>query len=675
VLFEMLTGRRPFDGPSQSPALPGVLERAPDWTALPATTPERVRWVLDRCLEKDPRERLRDIGEARVALGRQSAAATAPLATARRTRIPIVVGVAMLLAGLVAGFALGTIVGRRPEPQPAGERLTFTLAPPSNHVFGAGFGPAAFVPNVEIVSMAVSPDGSHLAFVATSADKRQIWLRPLSAADPRPLEGTEGALAIFWSPDGRSIGFFADDRLKRIDLPNGRPIPLCDVSPNTYYNGTWGRDAILYASSGPIFRVPPGGGTPVVEVEPDRSGEETSVGWPWFHPDGRHYFYTARNRNREGALKLGEIGSPSTHVMPLISNVQWVDPDLLVFARDGTLMAQRFDLDRRAAIGDPSPISDQIQYSRSTSRANFAVSRRGVVIYQSHFDQTELVWIDRAGKERNRLKDQADYPALRLTADGRTALVNQSDTRVGSLDIWSIDLDRGVRQRVTFDPTSELLGAWVPGKASIVFSAERRGVPNLFTKNLRDGVERELRPVGNFQIAYDVSPDGQDLIYYMRGDNGQSDLWRLSLVRNAEPTRLTRTPFGQFDVRYAPDGQHVTLTSNESGRPEIYVASVPNLTDRLPVSSGGGTMARWAPDGTEIFYLSGDRHLMSVRVTSHDPIRLAPPQPLFALTQPWRAFEVSPTGQFLAIVPKQLGNAQPLTAVLNWTQALRPRSQ
>lgn len=666
VLFEMLTGRTPFAAGTQAATLAGVLERVPDWGKLPAQTPDNVRWVLTRCLEKDPRERLRDIGEARVALTKRSADRETPPPPRAIGGRAVAAAIAVLVL-LAAAFALGRIGRPGATPATTAARVTFAVAPPEGHVFGVGFGPAGFTPNVELVSMAASPDGSQLAFVATSSSTRQIWLRALSAVEARPIDGTENAVSVFWSPDGRSIGFFADNRLKRVDVPNGRPVTICDVPPNTNFNGTWGRDVILFAGQGKIFRVSAAGGTPVIEVDQNPARDELSVGWPWFLPDGRRYLYLSRNAKRDGVLKLGELEGTPTELLPVISSVQWVDPDFVVFVRDGRLLAQRVDLDRRAPVGDPIAISEEIQYSRSTGRANFAASRSGLVVYQPHVDNAELVWLDRKGNETGRVQDQADYTAVRLADDDRTALVSQSDPRLGTYDVWTVDLVRGVRQRVTFDPTSELIGAWLPGNKRIVFSAERGGAPHLYIKDLQSGDERELRPAQFLQVATDVSPDGRTVIYSQRDDKGMAELWLAPVDGASEVTRLARTPFSQSDVRYARDGRHVTLVSNESGRSEVYVASLPNVAVKTPVSSGGGAMGRWSADGKEILYVSGNR-LMSARVTRGETLQLAPPTELFSMPQPWRAFEVAQDGRLFAIVPKQLGNAQPVTAVLNWSQ-------
>jgi TolB protein len=217
-----------------------------------------------------------------------------------------------------------------------------------------------------------------------------------------------------------------------------------------------------------------------------------------------------------------------------------------------------------------------------------------------------------------------------------------------------------------------LLGAWIPGRNAIVFSAERDGPPHLFTRDLTTGEEREVRPSEGLQVASDVSPDGRQVLYEMREDKGVLQVWLAPLESGAPPSRFANAPFGQRDVRFSPNGDAVIFSSTESGRSEVFAASMPNMTGRVPVSGGGGVMARWSPDGGQIFYVSPDSNLMSVRVMSRNPIQLGAPTPLFALRGRWRGFEVAPGNRFLAIISRQVGNAQPLTALLNWTRRLAP---
>lgn len=663
VLFEMLARRPPFGGATVSDVLAGVLERSPDWAALPVKTPASARWVLERCLEKNPRDRLRDVGEARIALSRPGPS-PAPTPTASQSKTIMLSAAAIAIT--IAALAVGMAVGARGRTALVPARVAFAIPPPPGTVFGIGRGPASFAPNVEVVTMAVSPDGARIGFIATGPDNTGIWVREVSAAEPRMLDGTAGATALFWSPEGQSIAFFAEGKLKRVDLPNGQPVTICDVQPGALYTGTWGSDAILFAGGDEILRVSPKGGKPVVERRLDGNKHEIGLLFPWFLPDGRRYLYTVRTANRDGAVELGGAGGTPVPLLPAISNAQWVNPDFLLFVRDGTLVAQRFDVTRGTAIGDPIAVANRIQYSRSTARGNFASSPNGVVIYQPHLDEAQLLWVDRTGVEKGRFESAADYTAMRLSADGQSLLVSQSDPQLGSFDLWTIDLRRGVRQRVTFDLTSELLGAWMPGGRSIVFTAERGGPPHVFAKDLSSGAERELVPAGDLQVVTDVSPDGRSVIFVQRNAAG-SDFWLVAAGGTSPPQRLHRSSFVQSSLRFAPGGQRVILTSNESGRNEVYAASFSALAARVPISSGGGSTGRWSPDGKEILYLSPDRRVMSVRVAGGG-LTFDAPRPLFTIPADanWRTFEVAPDGRLLVAATTGMGNAQPMTAVLNW---------
>src|SRR5262249_25328027 len=278
------------------------------------------------------------------------------------------------------------------------------------------------------------------------------------------------------------IAFFSSGRVRRLDLSSGAVVTLCDVTEGTGLFGTWGSDAILFSApeGQAIFRVPPGGGSAAKVLGPDASAGEISVGWPWFLPDGRSFLYLARFPDREGHVKLAEPGKPPVTILSAISNVQWVDPDYLVFAREGTLVAQRFDVVERLLIGDVLSLAAPVQYSRSTGRTNFSTSRTGALVYQSHADLAQLVWFDRSGRDVGRIDPDGDYVRVRISPEGRRVLFHRADPRLGTTDLWTTDLVRGVETRLTSDPSSEIAGVWLPQGSGVIFAAERGGPPHLF---------------------------------------------------------------------------------------------------------------------------------------------------------------------------------------------------
>jgi len=605
----------------------------------------------------------------------ESTSRRSPIGWMRARPLPTVLGISALVAATIAGRAWLRPNASTGSP---GSVVRFTISPPAGSAFGAGPWSASVGFNLETIGIALSPDGSQLAFVAADpSGRRNVWLRPLPSLEARLLPATEGATSVFWSPDNRSIAFFAGGKLKRLDLSGGTAVALCDVSEGTGLAGTWGGDDILFAApeGHEIFRVPAAGGSPARELGPDAAAHEISVGWPWFLPDGRRFFYLARTPDREGHLKLAEPGKPSVTLLSAISNVQWVDPDYLVFAREGTLVVQRVDLIERHVVGDVLPLAAPVQYTRSTARTSFSASRTGALVYQPHADLFQLVWFDRSGTEVGRLDPQGDYLRARISPEGRRILFHRVDPKLGTTDLWVTDLARRVEMRLTSDPSSEVSGVWLPDGRRVIFAAERDGPPHLFQKDLETGTETELLPAKQRrQAPTDISPDGRTVAFEQISERGDYDLWTLPLNGTRQAAPLMASAFNERGLRFSPDGQFVAFTSDESGRTEIYVALLSVLSARTRVSNGGGLAAQWSPNGHELFYMSADGNVMAVPVRTTPSLEIGVPLRLFAIQGkwPWRDFDVSRDGKrFLAIVPQLMANEQALTAVLNWPAQIR----
>jgi Tol biopolymer transport system component len=543
--------------------------------------------------------------------------------------------------------------------------VRFTIDPPPGQLFGNGPGPANAAPNVETTTLAVSPDGSRVAVVAADVSGRtRIWIRPLAGLELTPVAGTDGARSVFWSPDGRSIGFPAEGKLKRLDLASGTAVPLCDLPPHPEgVYGTWGADAIVYSAGPQILRVPAEGGTPEVAVQLD--ADESGAKWPWFLPDGRRFVYMARLRTREGRVKLMTPGKPAITILAAASNVQWVDPGYLVFARDGALVAQRFDPDTGRMTGELLPVASPVVYSRSTTRASFAVSRSGVLVYQPRGDSSRLVWVDDSGAA-GRVVSSGDLLGLRLSPDGGRALFSRATPAFGTYDLWYVDLDRGAEWRLTSDPTSEIAGQWLPDGGGVVFSAERQGSPHLFSRRLNEDHDRELRPAGAFTLAHDVARDGV-IAFKVVGEPRPRVVWGLR-PEGGEPVSLMAARFDVDDLRFAPDNDLVAFVSSDSERSEVYVAPRTAPQHRVRVSIGGGRLPRWSGRGGSLFYLSNEGRLMSTTVRARPNLVVSQPRPLLAVSSspPWVDYDVTPDGKVLAIVPQAMASQQPLAVLLNW---------
>jgi Tol biopolymer transport system component len=672
VVYEMFAGKSPFPGDTIPDTIAAILEREPDWKALPPTTPANVRRLLAACLEKDTKRRLRDIADAASGLVVDgSAPALVDMGTDLRrswTTSRVV-----LAAVAVAAFAGLIVVGMRVFPRqtavPPPTPIRFSLLPPEG---GSFFG------SYETIGLAFSPDGSQLGFTASDRlGATRVWMRSLASLDARPLAGTEGATSLFWSPDGRSIGFFAAGKLKRLNISDGVSVAVCDVPTVVGLFGTWGTDGqALFASieGQAIFRVSMSGGTPVQMVTPDPSRSETRVLWPWFLPDGRRFLYLAQLRNTEGHLMLAESGKPPREISVVASNVQYVDPGYLVFAREGALMGQRFDAVSGAVTGEPFAIAESVNYNISTFRAMFATSQSGAGAYQSHRDVYQLVWFDRGGRELGAVGLGGDLDNPRISPEGRRALFARTQPAIGSHDTWIVDLDRGVETRLTSDPTSENNGLWLRDGRSVLFALARGGPPHIVRRDLTTGQDEEMLPQGTLQGPEDVSPDGKFLVFTERTTGGENDLWTLTLTGSRIRSPLIQSPFDQIEARFSPDGRFFVFQSDESGRGEIYVMPFPVTGAKVRVSTQGGRLPRWSRDGGELFYLSADSHLVSVTVKTTPSLQIGTPAPLFEFQvgKLWRDFDVAIDGKrFLAIIPESLARNQPLTVVSNWMAEAR----
>ena len=476
VLFEMCARQPPFAGATVSDTLAAAIEGEPDWALLRARTPPIVARLLRRCLSKDPKLRLRDIGEARIALAPgRDAEAEAPARPGKRL---------MAIAASVVTLALASLVGvarygpARPIPSAPASPVRFLVSPPD----GGGF-----ILHPGQTFFAVSPDGSQLAFVASTEfgpsffgrEGRRVWLRAMADLAARPLTGTDGAASVFWSPDSRSLAFFADSKLKRIDLPDGAVVPICNVTPGPSFHGTWGADGTILIGSGngtAISRVSAAGGVPGEIVTRNRSNREERVHWPWFLPDGNRFLYTARLEDGEGELRLGQLDGSTRPVMRASSNAQWVEPDIIVFAREGVLMGQRVDLDAARPVGEPFSIAERIEYFLTTSRAMFSVSRTGTVAFHAGGDLSQLVWADRNGNETGSIGDPADYELQsgRLSRDGTRLLVSRRQPGLGTYDIFRLDFVRQTDEKLTAHRGSELTPVWVDRERAMILCLRQR---------------------------------------------------------------------------------------------------------------------------------------------------------------------------------------------------------
>jgi eukaryotic-like serine/threonine-protein kinase len=663
VLYEMLTGRAPFPGATLTETIAAVLEREPTWAALPAQTPAALRVLLRRCLQKDAHRRLHDIADARIEL--EEISTDSPEAGAKpepqsRPRGAAIAAAVTLLASLATGLA-GWFL--RPVPQAAETRFELNTPPTGR------------------ASLAISPDGRTLAFVARSGNQYQLWLRSLASSSARPLPGTEGGTRPFWSPDGRSIAFFADTRLKRMDITGGS-VKILTSQSAVPLGGTWNRDGtILFADNpgGPILRMSADGGeqTAATRVQaPQQRGHH----YPQFLPDGRHFLFFVTGEAR--GVYVGELGKLDTKRL--------VDADTapalaasghLLFIRNDKLYAQRLDVDHGELTGDAVVVDDEHVNARTTLTA----SAGGPIAYRTvppGSAQRQFVWFDRSGQQI----DKVIYPdgaALgpALSHDGRRIAVYRY---VGdNMDIWTYDISRRAWDRVTFDSGDDIYPLWSPDDRSIIFAGVRNAGPlRLYRKLLSaaPNTEELLLPSSDqpqaSQTPLDLSADGRYLLYSNLIPTRSPDIQALPLDGERKPFEVVRTDFNEGQAQFSPDGRWMAYQSDKTGRDEIYLRPFPGPGNEWRVSPEGGIQPRWNTS-TELLYIAADDRLMAVPIRfSSDNKTVDPGAPLGLFTTDVgstatlkyrQQYMVAKDGQsFVMNSVIESGNASPITVILNW---------
>jgi Tol biopolymer transport system component len=670
VLYEMATGKKAFSAASPVALASAILHaQQPAMTSLNVTLPLALDRIVCTCLAKEPDERWQSAHDVRLQLEsiaeRPEQNASSVSRVALGTRRGWTRWVPWIVAASATVVAATTWLRPMLRNAPAPSAVRFLVAPPPG---------GAFYQSAENTGLAISPDGSRIVFSARDpSGTSRVWLRPVAALDATAVAGTDDATSLFWSPDGRSLAFFTGTKLRRLDLPGGTPVSICDVREGIGFAGTWGADGqILFASieGEAIYGVAASGGMPTPVLKPDPAHDEARLNWPFFLPDGRRFLYLQRRRDGSGHLMLAEPGKTPRDVMPVYSNVQYVDPGYLVFGREGALVGQRFDLARGAVVGAPFSIADPVSYFFTTSLARFATSLNGALVYQSHDNEQRLVWFDRSGRDVGAVGEVGQYKGPRLSPDGRRAAFDRFSR--GAYDVWETDLERRAETRLTMDPSSEGYGTWMPDGRSLLYNADRGGPPQIFRKNLTTGREDLVLPgSGTYQEPGDVSPDGKTLLYLQRAAGG-NNIWMFALDGSRAPAMAVDSPFDEEGVRFSRDGRVFSFHSNASGHWDVYISPFPPTGEKTRVSPAGGYEARWSRDGKELFYLSPDGRLMAVPVQTAGALRIGTPVSLFEINPKrlWTGFDVSSSGRFLAVVAETRASQQPLTVVLNWTAAL-----
>ena len=683
VLMEMLTGRQMYAGETAPETLAAVIMKEPAFDTVPAGTPPAIRRLLRRCLTKDPRARLRDIGEARITIeealsGAAEEAAPAPPAPVAVVRRPI----GWWIAAAVFFASTVVLAWLHFRETPAPERvLRYTIAMPEKSL---------------LHSFALSPDGRHAAMAASVEGKRQLWVRSLDTLQMQALPSTDGAQYPFWSPDSRYVGFGAQGKLRKIAVNGGPAQVLCDAPEAR--GGSWNREGVIVFAPSPtggLQRVAAVGGVPVQVTKAPKVDHR----FPVFLPDGRHFLYVVTiDAPEKNGVYLGSLdGKENRRIMADVSSVVYAPPAAgsryghLLFIRESTLMAQPFDVKSFQFAGDLFPVAERVPFGTNNNYALVSVSEGGILLYRSGgavLGQAQLVWHDRGGKPLGNAAVPAVIAEFALSPDEKTIALPKVDVQAQKGDIWLHDLARGTDTRFTFGPLNSFAPVWSPAGDRVVFSSDRAGRNDLYWKSSSGAGQDELLiPSTTHRAATSWSRDGRFLVYAELGVKTKQDLWVVENPMSAAAERKSsvflQTEFDEFQGQFSPDSHWMAYTTDESGRNEVYVRPFPAADGKWKISTAGGEQPRWRRDGKELYYLSLDRKLMAVKVNAQPGAKAAfevsVPEALFdtrvtPAQRPYRPYLYEATAdgkRFLMANTVGEGSESPLTVVTGWLSGTR----
>jgi serine/threonine protein kinase/Tol biopolymer transport system component len=682
LVYELVTGIRPFKGEDVSETVAAVIKEEPQWGAVPL----RFRRLIKDCLEKNPAKRLRDIGDAWRLI---EDAPQVETADTRHRLLPWLAGGIAVITGLV--LALIAVIYFRERPS-SSEPVRFQIALPED------------ISLRPLGGFALSPDGRNLVFAGVGPDNiNRLWLRVLSSLEVKPLEGTENAngQGVFWSPDSRFVAFNASGRLKKIAITGGPAQTICDVT-GVVAGGSWNRDGVIIFGNNPgvIMRVDAIGGvaTPVTADSP----LEILHILPKFLPDGRHFIYLRiTSPDDKTGVYIGSLDSQPeaqtttplllTHFEVAFIPAVGSGAGRLLYRREGTLMAQRFDDRTLALSGEATPIADRL--GSFLSSGFFSASGEDVLVYRTGgaSQESQLTWVDRDGNVVGTVGEPYAYTDVALSNKGTQAAVSRYDIDSGVSDVWLVDLATAASTRFTFGRGFNGAPVWSPDDTRIVFQSSRDGaVADLYTKPTNGAQEQVLllttpgfpgSPTSwsrnDVLLVRGTDPKTKDdlLTLLIKGDRSSPPL----AGQKSEAATLGRfltSDFNERQGRFSPDGRFVAYQSDETGRDEIYVREFSTDSSGRrwgPVSQGGGRSPHWRADGRELFYLSADGTVTAVDVTAVSGFQWSTAKVLFKLVSPlFGSWDVAPDGKrFLVAAPARQNDAKtPFTVVLNWAGGL-----
>jgi len=671
VLWEMLTGKRLFEGATVSHILASVLKDEPDWEKVPA----KVRRLLRSCLEKEVKQRLQAIGDWKLLLVDDGPAASAPAPSPSRLG-----WVAWGVAALAIVCALGLSLVHFRETSPAVRSIRFAIQMPEGQELDSQLpGSATFAP---------SPDGRSVVFVAKNGSgMRSLWIRPLDSFSAQRLDKTDGATYPFWSPDSQSIGFFSDGKLKRIASSGGPPLTLCDA-PNGV-GGTWSREGVIVFAPmayAPLQRVAAGGGVPTTVTTLDPSSKETSYRYPQFLPDGRRFLYLVQSQYAaKNGIYVQMLGSTERKfLMAAEVRAAFAAPNRMLFGRQGSLFVQNIDPENFVLQGEPVLVADSV--NQSTALGSFAFSASdapssgtsrssgGMIIFRAaSAGDRRLFSYSRDGKRSEIMQELGRFSQISLSPDDQHVAVQRYRGAGGDIDLWLLGLSDGVFSRLTSDDGNEDDPRWSADSRRIIFDFRGDGKAELRELTLGSKAETLVYGDGGSFSLDDWTRDGRFLVYHARG--GETELFVLPLDGERKPRSVRKGPFQTDQVYVSPDGRWVTFGSNESGQWEVYVAAFPSFAEQRQISRDGGVQPTWRKDGKELFFLSSKRQMMAVDVRSDATLETGAPKALFQTSIPYNAnvdlYAATKDGQrFLAVESSGEAAKESLNVITNWASGL-----
>jgi serine/threonine protein kinase/Tol biopolymer transport system component len=686
MMYEMVTGRRAFEGTTAATVIGAVLHTdPPPISSSQSSAAALLNRIISRCLAKDPDDRWQTARDLTLELKWIDPATVPPVNRAGRKRRKVgSMAAAALAVVAIAAAVLAVAYGRRAPVEGVAVRFSFSPPKELNPAEVRFGGPVT-----------ISPDGTRLVYVATGSDGKQLlWVHPLDSAVPHALAGTDGAAYPFWSPDGRFIGFFAEGRLKRIDATGGPPQILSEA--RLPRGGTWSRAGMIVFSAGAgteLYRLSAAGG-PAMPVPADGVNDERQ--WPSFLPDGRHILYFGRRQAPGIYVASLESGSATLLASGLYMGATYTPPGYLLLFKGGsmagTLLAQPFDANRRQFTGEPVPLAEQVPFYPFYARADFSVSENGTLLHGTFGGQrpTELVWFDRSGKRLTSVPGAIGYSRAELSPDEKTIAADRVDPETQSQDVWLIETTRGVTSRLTTNPGLDNMGLWSPDGSRIVYGSVREGEARGTRLKVLSGAGPDEQLFGGSSDARihqttDWSRDGRLIVYGRLDPKTKWDVWVVpaapNLTGDRTPIVYLQTEFNEHQGRLSPDGQWMAYASDESGRSEVYVQAFPSPGVRSQISTGGGSDPAWRRDGKELFYQSDDR-LMAVTVKADTSFTMSPPRELFRMNIAKRGAQMArdngspyvPTAdgqRFLINALIEAPPPPPVTVILHWPAARR----